>query len=62
MKQIIIQFGGTGDLAQKKLYPAYENLQEEGYEFTLIALGRRFSTKEEFLKYDGAARSLPNLH
>jgi len=49
MKQIIIQFGGTGDLAQKKLYPAYENLQEEGYEFTLIALGRRFSTKEEFL-------------
>ncbi len=50
MKQIIIQFGGTGDLAQKKLYPAYENLQKKGFDFTLIALGRRFATKEEFVK------------
>ncbi len=50
MKQIIIQFGGTGDLAQKKLYPAYENLQTKGFDFTLIALGRRFTSKKEFTK------------
>ncbi len=50
MKQMIVQFGGTGDLAQKKLYPAYENLQAEGFDFTLIALGRRFSGRDEFVR------------
>ena len=49
MRRIIIQYGGTGDLAEKKLYPAYRNLMERGYEFELLALGRRFSTREEFL-------------
>jgi len=29
MKRIIIQYGGTGDLALKKLYPAYQNLMEK---------------------------------
>ena len=46
MRRIIIQYGGTGDLAEKKLYPAYRNLMERGYEFELLALGRRFSTRE----------------
>jgi len=49
MKRIIIQYGGTGDLAEKKLYPAYRNLMERGYEFELLALGRRFAGREEFL-------------
>ncbi len=49
MKRIIIQYGGTGDLAEKKLYPAYRNLMERGYEFEILALGRRFSSREEFL-------------
>src|SRR5690554_234821 len=50
MKRIIIQFGGTGDLAQKKLYPAYEHLMENGFDFTVLALGRRFKDREEFIK------------
>ncbi|MFA5570084.1 MAG: glucose-6-phosphate dehydrogenase [Sphaerochaetaceae bacterium] len=50
MKRIIIQFGGTGDLALKKLYPAYEHLMSEGFDFSIVALGRRFTDREQFLK------------
>jgi glucose-6-phosphate 1-dehydrogenase len=50
MKQVVVQFGGTGDLAQKKLYPAYEHLMEKGFDFTVLALGRRFKKRDEFLK------------
>lgn len=50
MRQIIVQFGGTGDLAQKKLYPAYRNLLNKGYDFTVIALGRRYPDCEAFIK------------
>ncbi len=57
MKQIIIQFGGTGDLALKKLYPSYRNLQKRGYDFAVIALGRRFSDREEFLREMGLDES-----
>ena len=49
MKRIIIQYGGTGDLALKKLYPAYQNLMEKQYSFSVLALGRRYSSREEFL-------------
>ncbi|MGD9926247.1 MAG: glucose-6-phosphate dehydrogenase [Sphaerochaeta sp.] len=49
MKRIIIQYGGTGDLALKKLYPAYEHLMEKGDAFEVLALGRRFTTRDEFL-------------
>jgi len=49
MRQIIVQFGGTGDLAQKKLYPAYFNLLKKGYDITIIALGRRYPDREAFL-------------
>lgn len=49
MRQIIIQFGGTGDLFRKKLLPAYSNLLEAGYSFDVIALGRRYERQEEFL-------------
>ena len=50
MKRVVVQFGGTGDLALKKLYPAYEHLMEMGFEFTVIALGRRFANRKEFLE------------
>jgi len=50
MKRIIIQFGGTGDLALKKLYPAYEHLMDHGFKFTVLALGRRFKDRDEFLE------------
>jgi glucose-6-phosphate 1-dehydrogenase len=49
MKRVVIQFGGTGDLALKKLYPAYEHLMQQGFDFTVLALGRRFSDRDEFL-------------
>jgi glucose-6-phosphate 1-dehydrogenase len=49
MKRIIIQFGGTGDLVHNKLYPAYDNLIRKGFDFTVLALGRRFSNRGEFL-------------
>ncbi len=49
MKRIIIQYGGTGDLALKKLYPAYQNLMEKQSAFSVLALGRRYTTREEFL-------------
>jgi glucose-6-phosphate 1-dehydrogenase len=49
MKRVVIQFGGTGDLALKKLYPAYEHLMQQGFDFTVLALGRRFKTRDEFL-------------
>jgi glucose-6-phosphate 1-dehydrogenase len=48
MKQIIIQFGGTGDLAKKKLIPAYYELFKKEYHFEIIFLGRRFETEEDF--------------
>ncbi|MGI6467142.1 MAG: glucose-6-phosphate dehydrogenase [Sphaerochaetaceae bacterium] len=50
MKRIVIQFGGTGDLAVKKLYPAYDHLLEKGFEFTVLALGRRFKDRKEFIE------------
>ena len=49
MKQIIIQFGGTGDLFRKKLIPAYINLLKKGYDFHLIALGRRYTEASDFM-------------
>lgn len=48
MRQIIIQFGGTGDLAKKKLIPAYYELFKKDHQFEIIFLGRRFDTEEEF--------------
>ena len=50
MKRIVIQFGGTGDLAVKKLYPAYDHLLEKGFDFTVLALGRRFKDRKEFIE------------
>ncbi len=49
MKQIIIQYGGTGDLALKKLYPAYQQLMGKGLSFEVLALGRRYKDLSQFL-------------
>ena len=65
MKRIVVQFGGTGDLAQKKLYPAYEHLMGKGFDFTVLALGRRFKDRKEFVKAmvspDASPEFLKNL-
>ena len=64
MKQLIIQFGGTGDLAVKKLYPAYSNLLQRGYVFNVIALGRRFKDRDEFIEHmigDDAKALIPHI-
>ncbi len=53
MKQIFIQFGGTGDLAAKKLLPAYSTLLRKGYDFHIIALGRRFNDQESYAQHIG---------
>lgn len=49
MKTIIVQYGGTGDLALKKLYPAYEQLMDKEFSFEVLALGRRFKNREDFV-------------
>jgi len=49
MKRMIIQFGGTGDLVLKKLYPAYDHLIRQGFDFMVLALGRRFADREAFI-------------
>ncbi len=59
MMQVFIQFGATGDLAEKKLLPAYSELLRKGYNFHVIALGRRFSTVEAYLKHMGITEDNP---
>src|SRR5205085_10368325 len=47
----LVIFGGTGDLAQRKLLPALYNLAHEGQlpeRFALIGVSRGESTDEEF--------------
>lgn len=48
--KIIVQFGGTGDLAHKKLIPAYFELFKKEHDIHVIALGRRYETEKEYLK------------
>ena len=47
--KIIIQFGGTGDLARNKLFPAYQELFTKYNDFNVISLGRRYKSEKEFL-------------
>ncbi|MFY4774420.1 glucose-6-phosphate dehydrogenase [Metabacillus sp. RGM 3146] len=49
-----VLFGGTGDLAKRKIYPALYNLFLEGKlpsSFSIIGLGRRDMTHSEFQEY-----------
>jgi glucose-6-phosphate 1-dehydrogenase len=51
---IIVIFGGTGDLAKRKLFPAFQNLYLDGRmskKFQIIALGRAEKSEEEFRSY-----------
>lgn len=51
---IIVIFGGTGDLAKRKLFPAFQNLYLDGRmseKFQIIALGRAEKTNEDFHDY-----------
>ena len=51
---IIVIFGGTGDLAKRKLFPAFQNLYLDGRmseKFQIIALGRAEKTNEDFRAY-----------
>lgn len=50
----IIIFGATGDLAKRKLFPAFYNLYKEGRmpeQFNIVALGRTDNTNENFRDY-----------
>lgn len=49
----MVIFGGTGDLAHRKLLPAIYNLQSEELlpeNFAVVAIGRRDKTKEDYRK------------
>lgn len=51
---IIVIFGGTGDLAKRKLFPAFQNLYLDGRmseQFQIIALGRAQKSDEDFRSY-----------
>ena len=50
--QFII-FGGTGDLTRRKLLPAFYDLLHDdllSVDFSIIAIGRRYDSKEEYLQ------------
>ncbi|MEF9477938.1 hypothetical protein OWR28_09700 [Chryseobacterium sp. 1B4] len=50
----IVIFGATGDLAKRKLFPAFYNLYIDGRMpkgFNIIALGRAENTDELFRNY-----------
>ena len=50
---IFMIFGGTGDLAERKLIPALYNLFLENYlhkEFAIVGLGRTDYNDESFIK------------
>jgi glucose-6-phosphate 1-dehydrogenase len=50
----IIIFGATGDLAKRKLFPAFYNLYIDGRmpeNFNIIALGRSENTNKNFRNY-----------
>ncbi len=50
----IVVFGGTGDLAKRKLFPAFFNLFIDEWmpaHFQILALGRKPYTQEKFRRY-----------
>ncbi len=55
-KAIIVIFGGTGDLAYRKLLPALMNLEEEGRlpsNFEVVAVGRKPFTTDSYCEEIG---------
>ncbi len=52
-KYQFIIFGGTGDLAQRKLLPAFYNLKAQGElpdDFSIVATGRRYDDETVYLE------------
>lgn len=48
-----VLFGGTGDLAQNKIIPAFYNLAEKNIlsdKYSIIATGRRYDNKSDYLE------------
>jgi glucose-6-phosphate 1-dehydrogenase len=63
---ILVLFGSTGDLAQKKLLPSLYNLDRQGLlpdQFRLIAFARRDWEKSDYLRYIRGAldKNFPGL-
>jgi len=48
-RRVIIQFGGTGNLAKQKLLPAYKKLHKV-YSFCLLCLGKENISNKDYLK------------
>jgi glucose-6-phosphate 1-dehydrogenase len=51
---IVVIFGGTGDLAQRKLVPAFYNLFIDGWisdQFAIVGLGRTQTNDEKYQKH-----------
>lgn len=51
IQSLLIVFGGTGDLAHRKIYPAIYNLYASGHlpeHFALLAIGRKDKSEEIF--------------
>ena len=51
IEALLVVFGGTGDLAHRKLYPAVYNLYLSGLlpeNFALVSVGRRDKSIQEF--------------
>lgn len=64
-KIIITLFGATGNLATKKLLPALTNLirnQDFNGDLTILALGRRNYTQEEYLRFIQKENNNGDLH
>ena len=60
IRSLLIVFGGTGDLANRKIYPAIYNLHVSGHlpeHFAMVAIGRRDKDEEGFRKEAVAAIS-----
>lgn len=48
-----VLFGGTGDLAHNKIFPAFYNLAEKNIlpdNYTIISTGRRYDSEKEYLE------------
>src|SRR5690554_4108582 len=54
LSNIMVIFGGTGDLAKRKIFPALYHLLRESTlpeKFAIVAIGRRQKNNEEYREY-----------
>ncbi|MFA6072592.1 MAG: glucose-6-phosphate dehydrogenase [Candidatus Woesearchaeota archaeon] len=57
----IIIFGGTGDLAKRKLFPALKSLLNNNSDFriTVLGIGRKIFTDQEYVEYVLSNEKIP---